>query len=185
TRNSGASWTDVTEEIARAGGPRDAWVTRVFASNSNAATAYVSKSRHRQDDFRPFLYKTTDSGATWTQIAGNLPARTINVIFEDYKNPDLLFVGNDIGVYVSIDGGRRWTPLKGNMPTVPVHDLVIHPRECDLVVGTFGRGIWITNIALLREVSESVLNEDVHFFAVQPRARRNEGALGNYRLYGD
>ena len=185
TRNAGASWTDVTEGIARAGGPEDAWVTRVFASNFNGATAYVSKSRHRQDDFRPFLYKTTDYGATWTQIAGNLPARTINVIFEDYKNSDLLLVGNDIGVYVSIDGGRRWAPLKGNMPTVPVHDLVIHPRECDLVVGTFGRGIWITNIALLREVSESVLNEDVHFFAVQPRARRNEGALGNYRLYGD
>ena len=185
TKNDGATWTDVTAAIAKAGGPQDAWVTRVCASSSNAATAYVAKSRHRQDDFRPFLYKTTDYGATWAPIAGNLPTRTINVIFEDFKNPNLLFVGNDTGVYVSIDGGARWAPLRGNMPTVPVHDLTVHQREGDLVVGAFGRGIWITNITPLREISESVLNENVYFFSVQPRARRNEGALGNYRLYGD
>jgi len=185
TKNAGVNWTDVTAAIAKAGGPEDAWTTRVCASNSNAAVAYVAKSRHRQDDFRPFLYKTTDSGATWTPIASNLPPRPINVIFEDYRNPSLLFVGDDTGVFVSIDGGAWWAPLKGNLPTVAINDMVVHPRESDLVVGTFGRGIWITNIAALRELSESVLNEDVHFFAIQPKARRNEGALGNYRLYGD
>lgn len=185
TKNTGASWTDVTAAIAKAGGLEDAWVTRVFASNSSGATAYVSKSRHRQDDFRPFLYKTTDYGATWTSIASNLPNRPINVVFEDYKNSDLLFVGNDAGVYVTIDGGARWFALKGNMPTVPVHDLIIHPRESDLVVGTYGRGIWITNIAILREFSNALTNEDVHFFPVRPKPRRNQGALGNYRLFGD
>jgi hypothetical protein len=185
TKNAGANWTDVTANVAKAGGPEDAWVTRVFASSSNAAAAYVAKSRHRQDDFRPFLYKTTDYGATWISIASNLPNRPVNVVFEDYKNPDLLFVGNDAGVYVTIDGGARWFAMKGNMPTVPVHDLIIHPRESDLVVGTYGRGIWVTNIAVLRELSEAVLNEDVHFFQVQPRSRRNEGAVGNYRLLGD
>lgn len=185
TKNAGGGWTDATEEIARAGGLEDAWVTRVFASNFNEGTAYISKSRHRQDDFRPFLFKTIDFGATWTSISSNLPARTINVIFEDYKNSDLLFVGNDAGVYVSIDGGKRWAPLKGNMPTVPVHDLAIHPRESDLIVGTYGRGIWVTNIAPLRELSDAVLGEDVHFFSVQPKAKRNELALGGYRLFGD
>ena len=118
-------------------------------------------------------------------MSSDLPARPINVIVEDYKNPELLFVGNDSGVYVSIDGGKHWAPLKGNMPTVPVHDLVIHPRDCDLIAGTYGRGIWVTNIGLLRELTESVLTEDIHFFAVQPRARRNDLALGGYRLYGD
>ncbi|HSQ18853.1 MAG TPA: hypothetical protein VLR92_00630, partial [Blastocatellia bacterium] len=178
TKNAGMSWTDVTVGIAKAGGPEDAWVTRVFASNSNGATAYVSKSKHRQDDFRPFLYKTTDYGATWTSIASNLPNRPINVVFEDYKNSNLLFVGDDAGVYVSIDGGARWFALKGNMPTVPVQDLIIHLRESDLVVGTFGRGIWITNIAALRSFSDALMNEDVHFFPVRPKPRRNEGALG-------
>ena len=107
------------------------------------------------------------------------------MIFEDYKNPNLLFVGSDAGVFVTIDGGTRWFALKGNMPTVPVTDLVIHPRESDLVVGTYGRAIWITNIAVLREFSDAVLSEDVHFFSVQPRSRRQEGAVGNYRLLGD
>jgi photosystem II stability/assembly factor-like uncharacterized protein len=185
TKNSGANWNDVTANIARAGGPEDAWVTRVFASSSNAATAYISKSRLRQDDFRPFVYKTTDYGATWTSISGNLPERSVNVIFEDYQNPELLFVGNDLGVYATIDGGGRWFAMAGNMPTVPVTDLIIHPRDSDLVVGTYGRGIWITNVAMLREINDTVLNEDVHFFKVQSRSRRNEGAVGNYRLLGD
>jgi hypothetical protein len=195
TRNAGQTWFDATSAIAHAGGPEDAWVTRVFASNFSAGTAYVAKSRLRQDDFRPFLYKTTDFGATWVSISGvsvsgasissGLPARTINVIVEDSRNPALLFVGNDIGVYCSIDGGKDWAPLKANMPTVPVHDLAIHSREGDLVAGTYGRGIWITNITPLRELNEAVLGEDVHLFQVQSRARRNDGALGGYRLSGD
>ena len=185
TKNAGTNWTDVTKEIAKAGGPEDAWVTRVFASNFSAGTAYVAKSRLRQDDFRPFLFKTSDFGVTWTSISSNLPTRTINVIVEDYKNPDLLFIGNDTGVFVSLDSGKHWTPLKGNMPNVPVHDLLIHPREADLIAGTFGRGIWITNIAALRELSDAVLGEDVHFFAVQSKTKRTEGAQGNYRLLGD
>lgn len=185
TRNAGGSWTNVTPQIAKAGGPEDAWVNRVFASNHQAGTAYVAKSKHRQDDFRPFLYKTTDYGATWTPIASNLPMRTIDVVFEDYKNPDLLFVGNQMGVYVSFNGGKQWTALKGNMPLVAVHDMMIHPREGDLVVGTYGRGIWVTNITPLREMSEAVLSSEAHFFPVQAKARRTEGAQGNYRLYGD
>src|SRR5215470_14901811 len=89
TKDAGKSWNDVTKAIAEAGGPEDAWVTRVFGSHHQAGTAYVAKSRLRQDDFRPFLYKTTDFGATWTQITTGLPVRTINVVFEDRKNPDL------------------------------------------------------------------------------------------------
>jgi photosystem II stability/assembly factor-like uncharacterized protein len=185
TRDDGASWADVTANLSKAGGPEDAWVTRVFASNSNAATAYVAKSRMRQDDFRPFLYKTTDYGATWTSIAGDLPKRSINVVFEDYENQNLLFAGSDAGVFATMDGGAHWLALRGNMPIVPVTDLMIHPRQSDLIVGTYGRGIWITNIAVLREVNNTVLNEDVHFFSVQPRSRRTEGAVGNYRLLGD
>jgi hypothetical protein len=185
TKDGGKTWTDATEAVLKAGGPLDAWVSRVFASHHDAGTAYVAKSRHRQDDFRPFLYKTTDSGATWTAIDNTLPAKPINVVFEDNKNPNLLFVGNDMGVFVSVNGGKQWHALKGNMPLAPVHDIVIHPREGDLVAGTYARGIWVTNITPLRELSEEVLNKDAHFFAVQPKGRRAEGALGNYRLYGD
>jgi photosystem II stability/assembly factor-like uncharacterized protein len=185
TKDGGTSWTDRTKEVARAGGPEDAWVTRVFASHFKAGTAYVAKSRHRQDDFRPFLYKTTDFGASWAPVTGNLPMRPINVIFEDNLNADLLFVGNDMGVYVSLDGGLRWSALKGNMPLVAVSDLVVHSRDSDLVVGTYGRGVWVTDIAPLREMNAALQSQDVYFFAVESKKPRQEGALGNYRLYGD
>ncbi|MGH9939883.1 MAG: VPS10 domain-containing protein [Blastocatellia bacterium] len=185
TRDAGARWNDVTKAIARAGGPEDAWVTRVFASSFDAGTAYVAKSRHRQDDFRPFLYKTSDFGATWTPIIGNLPARPINVVFEDNLKAGLLFVGNDMGVYVSLDAGEHWSALKGNMPVVAAHDLVVHPREGDLVVGTYGRGVWVTDIEPLREMNAALQSADAYFFAIEPKAQRREGALGNYRLYGD
>jgi hypothetical protein len=180
TKDAGANWFDATEAIAQAGGPEDAWTNRVFASHFQAGTAYVAKSRHRQDDFRAFLYKTTDFGATWQEITIGLPQRPINVIWEDNVNPDLLFAGNDMGVYVSLDGGQRWAALKGNMPLVAVHDLIVHPREGDLVVGTYGRGIWVTDITPLREMRKA-LQADAYLFAIEPKERRREGALGNYR----
>lgn len=185
TRDAGGHWTDATAAVAAAGGPEDAWVTRVCASPAHAGTAYVAKSRHHQDDFRPFLFKTTDFGATWAAIESGLPDRPVNVVFEDYTNSNLLFAGTDIGVYVSVDGGGNWTALKGNFPPAPVTDLTIHPRDGDLVVGTFGRGIWVTDMTPLRELTPAMLAEDAHFFPVRPRAWRQSGALGNYHLYGD
>jgi hypothetical protein len=175
----------VTRNIAQAGGPEDAWVNRVFGSHYQPGTAYVAKSRHRQDDFRPFLFKTTDFGATWTAIHSNLPQRTINVVAEDNVNPNLLVVGNDSGVFVTADGGKRWIALRSNMPTAAVHDLVIHPREGDVVAGTYGRGIWVVPIAPLREMSEETLARPAHLFTVKPVTQRKEGIWGNYRLYGD
>jgi len=143
TKDAGANWIDLTQKITAVGGPEKYYVSRVFASNFQDGTAYVSKSGYRRDDFRPFLYKTTDFGATWTPITDGLPDKPINVIFEDRTNPDLLFLGNDMGVYVSIDGGKKWVRMRNNMPTVAVHDLLVHPRENDLVVATYGRGLYI------------------------------------------
>ena len=185
TRNGGAAWSDLTSAIAVAGGPADRWVSRVFASNFDAATAYVAKTGFRADDFTPYLFKTTDYGRTWTRISSTLPNKPINVVVEDVKNRNLLFVGNDRGAYVSFDGGTRWMPLRGNMPTVPVHDLVIHPRENDLIAGTYGRGVWVTDIGALREISTAMLDAPLHLFDIEPRMPRGEGAWANYRLYGD
>jgi photosystem II stability/assembly factor-like uncharacterized protein len=185
TRDGGKSWSDVTANIASAGGPADLWVSRVFASNFDPGTAYVSKTGFRADDFRPFLFKTTDFGRTWTRIVNGLPNRSINVVIEDPRNGRLLFVGNDRGVYVSVDGGVQWVALKGNMPNVPVHDLVIHPRDNDLVAGTYGRGLWVTDIGPLREMDTAVLESDLTLFSIEPRTPRGESAWGNYQLYGD
>jgi photosystem II stability/assembly factor-like uncharacterized protein len=185
TRNHGATWTDATPAVAAAGGPPTYWVTRVLASSHAPGTAYVTKSGSRFDRPEPLVFRTTDFGATWTAIHANLPTYPVNVIVEDPVKADLLLVGTHAGVHVSRNGGGRWARLRANMPTVPVFDMLIHPREADLVVATYGRGLFVTHIGAVREMTDEVIASDLHLFAVRPRARRNEGAWGNYRLSGD
>ena len=185
SRDGGTSWMDVTGNLARAGAPDSLWVSRVFASHHDAGTAYITKTGYRRDDFRPYVYKTTDYGRTWTSLASNLPDRPVNVIFEDPDNPELLFVGTDLGVYASIDGGERWARMASNMPPAPVHDLLVHPRENDLIVGTYGRGIFVTDITPLKELDGEVLARDLHLFRIRPQAHGEREAWGNYKLYGD
>ncbi len=186
TQNHGGAWTDVTAALASAGAPVDQWVSRVFASPHDAGTAFVSKNGFRNDDFAPYLYKTTDYGKSWTPIKGNLPDAPINVVVQDRKNTDLLAVGNDIGVFVSIDGGASWSRLKANLPTVAVHDLTIHPRENDLVLGTYGRAFWAGDISPLQELNARVFDQAAHLFDIEPRARYGFSTQGmNYHLFGD
>ncbi|MCD6515832.1 MAG: hypothetical protein J7L72_00160 [Candidatus Aminicenantes bacterium] len=166
TKNSGKDWTKLNENIT---GNPGYWVSRVEASHHFPGTAYVSYTGYRRDDFQAFLYKTEDYGKTWTNIASSLPDEPVNVIREDHKNPDLLFVGTEFAVYVSIDGGKNWNKMKGDMPTQPVHDIVIHPRENDLVVATHGRGIFITDITFLQELSQEIIESDVHLFEIEPK----------------
>jgi photosystem II stability/assembly factor-like uncharacterized protein len=168
TRDGGKNWTKLNDRIT---GNPGYWVSRVTASFFDPAIAYVSYTGYRHDDFRAFLYKTTDYGQTWTSIVGNLPPEPVNVIREHHLNPNLLFVGTEFGVYVSIDGGKNWTKMKSNMPTQPVHDLVVHPRENDLVVATHGRGIFIADISPLQEMTPEVLAKDVHLFDIESKIR--------------
>jgi len=177
---------DLTAALEAAGAPRDRWVSRVFPSPHDANVAFVSKNGFRNDDFTPYLYRTTDGGRTWTSISGDLPRAPINVVVQDRVNSHLLIVGNDLGVFVSIDDGARWTSWKANMPTVPVHDLTIHPRESDLVIGTYGRALWVGNMQPLRELSAEILARPVHMFEIKPATRYDFGTQGmNYALGGD
>jgi len=186
TKDGGATWLDRTAKLAAAGGPANFWTSRVFPSPHAAGTAFVTKTGWRLDDYRPSIHKTTDFGETWTSISGNLPAgRPINVVVQDRKNPDLLFVGTEWGVYVTLDGGKGWLPFKAGMPSVKITDLVIHPRENDLVVATYGRGAYVVDIAPLQELTAAALGEDVHLFDVEPKTQRFTGGMGNYQLLGD
>ena len=186
TQNHGGSWTDLTPALTSAGANPERWVSRVFASPHDAATAFVSKSGFRNDDFAPYLYRTTDFGKTWTSIDANLPRAPINVVVQDRKNRNLLVIGNDVGVFFSVDGGLAWTALKANLPTVAVHDLTIHPRENDLVIGTYGRALWTGDITPLQELSAELLARDAYLFNIEPKARYGFGTQGmNYHLFGD
>jgi photosystem II stability/assembly factor-like uncharacterized protein len=185
TRNDGGAWTDATAALTAAGAREDAYVSRVRASSHVAGRAYVSKSGYKFDDFKPYLYRTEDFGAHWTSIAANLPNEPINVVYEDAKNPNLLFVGSDTGVFVSIDRGTRWVKMNNNMPNIPVHDLAVHPRENDLILGTYGRDFWITNIGPLQELTDAVLAEDAHLFSIKPTVQRITWSFGaNDYLFG-
>jgi photosystem II stability/assembly factor-like uncharacterized protein len=185
TQDGGATWTDLTPAIARAGGPADRYVSRVFASPHDAGTALVAKNGFRNDDFRPFLLRTTDFGKTWTSIAANLPPSPINVVVQDRRNKELLVVGNDLGVWISLNAGAEWIRLKSDLPTVAVHDLTIHPRENDLVVGTYGRGLFVGDITHLQELTAGVLSAPLHLFDIEPRTPYQFRAVGNYHLFGD
>jgi len=187
TRNGGMRWQEMTTKITALGSPKDCWVGRVVTSSHNAGTAYVIKCGYRNDDFNPYLYKTTDYGETWKDISSNLPDYPVNVIYEDLKNRDLLFVGNDIGVYVSLNGGQSWSALRANMPPVVVRDLLVHTRENDLVVGTYGRAAWITDISPLQQFTPEVKESEIHLFDIEPKPQMNfsqQGRWGNYHMTG-
>ncbi|MDH3272074.1 MAG: hypothetical protein OEN56_12110 [Gemmatimonadota bacterium] len=177
TRDGGQNWTLLNDNIP---GNPEYWVSRVEASHHDPGTAYVSYTGYRRDDFRPFVYRTTDFGQTWTSIASNLPPGPVNVIREHHENPDLLFVGTEFQVWVSNDAGARWTSMKLDMPTNPVHDMKIHERDDDLVVATHGRGIYIADLAPLSELTPAVLAQDAYFFEPEAEIRWIQADFTNY-----
>lgn len=176
TLDGGKTWTKLNDNIK---GNPGYWVSRIEASAHFAGTAYVSYTGLRRDDFRPFVYKTTDFGKTWTSIATNLPNENINVIKEDHKNPDLLFVGTDQSVFATIDGGKNWTEMANGFPTNPAYDLVIHSRENDLVVGTHGRGIFIADISPLQELNQEVLSSKAYLFDIEDKVKWGSYPVNN------
>lgn len=187
TSDHGHTWYEATEHLTALGAPADRWVMSVFASWHDAGTAYVAKNGFHNDDFTTYLYKTTDFGRTWTDISSNLPESPVNTIFEDRKNPNLVFIGNDMGVYVTLSGGKEWQPLRANMPPVVVRDLTVHARENDLVVGTYGRAAWITDISPLQQFSSRVADSNFHLFEIDPKPKQNysqQSSWGNYGMTG-
>jgi photosystem II stability/assembly factor-like uncharacterized protein len=167
TRDGGATWTDITDNVRGLPGRR--WVSRVVASGFDEGTAYATFDGHRWNDFVPHVYRTTDFGRNWESISANLPeGHTVRVIREDVHNPDLLFVGTEFGAWFTIDGGGRWTPLMNGMPTVAMADMVVHPRDGELVAGTHGRSAFILDIAPLQQLDRAVLDADLHAFEPRP-----------------
>ena len=145
------------------------YVSRIIASNHEANTVYAALENRQNADFKPYLFKSTDAGRSWISINGNLPKnQPVWAIAEDHVNPNLLFVGNEFGLYFSIDGGQKWIQLKGGLPTIQVRDLNIQKRENDLVVGTFGRGIYILDdYTALRLLKPEMLKQETLSFPVK------------------
>jgi photosystem II stability/assembly factor-like uncharacterized protein len=185
TRDGGGKWTDVTAKVTAAGGPADYYVTRVIASPHKEGAAFVTKAGWHRDVYAPFVLRTDDFGETWTAIHQGLPDGTVYAIAQDRKNADLLFVGTEMGVFATLDGGKTWSPFGTGLPPYAlVHDLLIHPRESDLVVATHGRGLFTVDITPFQEMTSTVVNADAHLFAVEPRIQWPRRSVG-FSIGGD
>ena len=153
TIDNGDTWDNVRPNIV--GVPQKTWVSRVEASKHKKGRAYVSFDNHRFDDNKPYVFMTDDYGKSWKNITSDLPKDySVYVIKEDYIDENLLFVGTEKSVYFTINQGKIWEKLGSNLPSVAIHDLVIHPRDGDLIAGTHGKSIWILDdISPLRNLN--------------------------------
>ena len=187
TRNGGANWTDVTSNIS--GLPElPLWTSRVEASKHDAGTAYATFDGHWVGDTNPYVFKTTNFGTTWMDISSDIPrempGNSVYTIVEDHVNPDLLFIGTEFGCFITWNGGESWHPFMNNLPPVAVHDLVIHPRENDLIAGTHGRSIWIADdIAPLQQMNPGVPSKPLTLFESKPGTRWNSFNKGRIQTH--
>lgn len=184
TKDSGKNWTEITGGL-----PQGKWISRVAASAYDEGTVYMTQNGKRDDDFAAYVWKSTDYGKTWQDIKNNIPGGPVNVIREDPKNKNILYVGTDLGVYVSINGGEHWYVLAKDFPATYVHDLVIHPRDSILAAATHGRGMYAMDVSYLQQLTGEVLARPVHLFEMLPaklpvqRWRRWVGGQNAYIHY--
>ncbi|MDW7759192.1 MAG: hypothetical protein SCM96_00965 [Acidobacteriota bacterium] len=169
TRDGGATWENVTKNI-RGFAAHDNWVTRIEASHHVEGGVYLTVSRHQVADYKPYVFKSTDFGKTWTSIRGNLPEYGyLHTVREDIDNPNLLFVGSEFGLFITLDGGANWISYRNGFPTIAVRDIKIHPRDRDLIIGTHGRGVWIIDdIRALSGLTAEGMKAEALLFDVKP-----------------
>ena len=172
TKDEGKTWTNVTPKDM----PEWSRVSQIDASSHDAGTAYVAVDRHQFDDLKPYIYKTSDYGKTWTKLGNGIPETTfVRVVREDPKKKGLLYAGTETGVYISFDDGANWRPLKLNLPTTPVHDLVV--KDNDLVLATHGRAFWILDdVSPLRQYSDEISQKAAFLYAPSTAYRIQAGA---------
>ncbi|HEC44916.1 MAG TPA: glycosyl hydrolase [Bacteroides sp.] len=162
TLDGGGHWENTSGNIP--GLPANTWCSSVYPSRFDKGTAYTTFDGHRNDDKKPYVFQTTDYGNTWTSLATDDITAYCYKIIEDPVNPDLLFLGTEFGLFISLDAGSSWAQFKGELPNVSVMDMVIHPRENDLILGTHGRGVYIIDdISPLRQLTSEILDSDFAF----------------------
>ncbi|HVE80428.1 MAG TPA: hypothetical protein VNA89_16305 [Gemmatimonadaceae bacterium] len=197
SRDAGRTFTNVTDRLPGLPRPtsdepwRQPWIAGVEASRHADGTVYVAVNNYRHDDYANYLYRSTDFGQTWSSIAAGLPPeRVVRTVREDPRNPRLLYAATELGVFWSRDGGTRWEQLTANLPTVAVNDLLVHPRDNDLVLATHGRGLWILdNANALQELTPEVEAKPAHLFTLEPaeqvRSSEERGPMGDMVFRGE
>jgi hypothetical protein len=188
SQDGGATWTEVSRNVR--GVPDGTFVSRVIGSHAGAGVAYATFDGHRSGDFKPYVFRTRDFGRSWEPLMNDLPSGSVNVIREHPKNPHLLFVGTEHALFASADSGGTWTRFTAGLPTTLYWDLLIHPRDNDLVIGTHGRGIWIVDdITPLVEWTNQTTTADARLFPVRSSTVfqfwKDESYRGNGEIAGE
>ena len=177
TKNGGKDWKNVVANVP--GLPANTWVYHIEASVHGKGTAYAVFDGHARGDMKPYVYKTTDYGASWTDITSDDLGLFARNIQEDYENENLLFLGAEDGLYITVDGGANWSHFTNNFPPTAVHFIDLQKKTNDIVCGTHGRGVIIVDdISILRAVTPEVLDKKVHFFDTKPGIMVEEGGFG-------
>jgi len=171
THDEGAEWTEIS-----AGLPPDRVIAELVASSRDERTVYMVQNGKRDDDFTPYVWKSVDYGATWESLADGVPSGPANVIVEDPVNPEVLYLGTDLGAYVSLDGGGSWEALTAGLPTTFVHDMTLHPRDRVLVAATHGRGMFAMDVSYIQQLTPQVLDGGLHVFGIE-----DAGLSGEFR----
>ncbi len=175
TKDGGNTWRRISDSL-----PQDLWVSRVQASAHDTATVYAALNGYRWDHFDAYVYKSTDYGKSWQRIGTDLPAEPVNVIREDPHNAHMLYVGTDHGLYVSLDGGQSFMGMSSGLPDAPVHDLVIQPRERDLVVATHGRSLYVADVSHLEKLTPEMRAKTLHVFPLKDITYSSSWGNRNY-----
>jgi len=179
TKNGGKKWKNVTKNLT--GLPNNTWCYHIEASVFDKGTAYAVFDGHTSNDKNTYAYKTTDYGKSWTSIVTDNIHGFARSFQEDFVNPNLLFLGTEFGLYITVDGGKHWNKFENNMPATAIHYMTMQKRTNDLVMGTHGRGIIIIDdVSPLREISQEVLNEKVHFFKTKPTVMKESNAFASF-----
>ena len=184
SRDGGGTWANVTSKLS--GAPKWAYVSKVEPSKFDEGTVYATFDSHRTGDYGSYLYASTDYGSSWKSIVGNLPRGEVaRSITEDLKNPDVLYLGTETGLWVTLDRGKGWTRVKANLPTVPVYEITLHPRDNAMILATHGRAIWVLdNISAFQEAAKAQAAES-HVFAMGPVYQRSHAGFRFYSSQGD
>lgn len=163
--DGGANWSKNEVSSALPGCPKRAYVNNIVADLYDENTVYIALDNHKEGDYKPYIYKSTNMGKTWQSIANNLPIRNLVWrIVQDHVDQDLMFIGTEFGIYFTKNGGQKWTQLKGGLPTISFRDLTIHRRDNDLICGSFGRSIYIfDNIEVFRNTNDAALESEASF----------------------
>ena len=190
SRDGGLTFSEVGKNMPGLPPNNLHWISRIDASHFDQGTAYVAVDGHRSDDLKPYVFVTRDFGKTFQSISSNLPEYgNVQVIREDPKNRDLLYAGTEFGLYVSLDGGKKWQKFMNNYPTVRTDDILVHPRENDLIVASHGRSVWIADdITPLQQLTQAVRDSDATLFDIRPTVawvndQQNNQQVGGQKVF--